>query len=253
MYSSSQRTPGGAQRKRKRDDTAPLRKRRKTASKVYKPRNWRSATTSYGFKKYNGEGPFPNKLATTLMYNSPAIVRAGSAGTGTDFIQVALNDLFDFDYSNVIGNKQPLFYDQLFSATGPYQGLECLGWRTVVTVLNLGAEAVSVYWNGRGSVNSLSEEDTLAEVTNRVGMKQFHLGPKGAGMDRCVFRTSGKWQDHNSDIFGSYRQAVGASPGERVYGTLFMSSPSSTTATNVLIQIDHYFDIIAERVDATVS
>jgi len=254
MYSSSQKTPGSSSLgKRKRNDTGgPVRKRFKKPA-VYRPNTWRSSTRSYGFKKYNGEGPFPNKLATTLKYNSPAVVRAGLGGSGTDFIQVALNDLFDFDYSNVLGNKQPLFYDQLFSATGPYQGLECLGWRTVVTVLNLGAEAVSVYWNGRGTANSISEEDTLAEVTNRVGMKQFHLGPKGAGMDRCVFRTSGKWQDHNSDIFGSYRQSVGASPGERVYGTLFMSSPSSTTATNVMIQIDHYFDIIAERVDSTVS
>ena len=116
----------------------------------------------------------------------------------------------------------------------------------------MGAEAVSCYWNGKGSANGVGEEDTLAEVTNRPGVQQFHLAAKGGGMDRVLIKSSGKWQDHNSEFVGS-AQAYNASPSTIVYGTLFLSTPTNLTATDVVIQVDHYFDIVAERVDATVS
>jgi len=253
MYSSSQKTPGSSSLgKRKRNDTGgPVRKRFKKPA-AYRPRTWRAPTRSSGFMKYSGEGPFPNKLATTLLYRSSAFAQTGSSGTGTYSMNVALNDLVDFDYSDVIGNKQPLFFDQLFSATGPYQRMECLGWRTRITVINMGAESLSVYWNGKGSANSVTEENDLAEVTNRPGMQQFHLGPKGGGMDRVLIKSSGKWQDHNSETAGT-AQSYSSSPSTVVYGTLFASTPTTTTAPTIVIQFDHYFDIIAERVDAVVS
>ena len=85
------------------DTAGPVRKRKRTArGKSYKPSGQRAPTRSYGFKKYSGEGPFPNKLATTLLYRSVAIRRTGTGGSGTDYINVSLNDLFDFDYSNVL-------------------------------------------------------------------------------------------------------------------------------------------------------
>lgn len=64
---------------------------------------------SSGLFNSSGDGPFPLKLATTLLYRSIPVVQTGSGGTGTYALNVGLNDLFDFDYSNVLGNKQPLF------------------------------------------------------------------------------------------------------------------------------------------------
>lgn len=241
-------------RKRSRSTSVSTRsaKRFKKAkySALDKSRN--SGQRASGLFKFTGEGPFPNKLATTLVYRSVPVSVSGSAGTGTYALNVALNDLFDFDYSNVLGNKQPLFYDQMFSATGPYQRLECKSWRTRITVINLGAEAASVYWNGKGSANSVTEEDTLAEVTNRPYMQQFHLAPKGGTGDRCLIKSSGRWSDHNSDNAGS-AQAYNASPSTQVFGTLFINTPTTTTAPTIVIQVDHYFDIIAERADSTSS
>lgn len=205
-----------------------------------------------GLFKFSGEGPFPNKLATTLLYRSIPVAQSGSAGTGTYFLNVALNNLFDFDVSNVLGNKQPLFYDQLFSATGPYTRLECKSWRTRITVINTGAEPVTIYWNGKGSAITASEEDTLAEVTNRAYMQQYHLGAKGQAGDRCYIKSSGSWFQHNTDI-AAIAQAYDASPATQVYGTLFANTPTNTTAPTVVIQIDHYFDIVCLRADSTVS
>lgn len=246
---SSLLTPGGASSSKK-----PF-KKRKVVDRKYKrlDRSLNTGTSrASGLFQYSGDGPFPNKLATTLLYRSIPVVQTGSAGTGTYALNVGLNDLFDFDYSNVLGNKQPLFYDQLFSATGPYQRLECKSWRTRITVINQGSEAVSIYWNGRGTANSVTEEDTLAEVTNRPYMQQRHLAPKGSSGDRCYLKSSGRWTDHNTDNVGS-AQAYNASPSTIVYGTLFANTPTTTTAPNLIIQIDHYFDIVALRIDATNS
>lgn len=253
MYSSSQAIPGGSSLgKRKRNDTVGPVSKRKKGPKKYSVKQWYRPTNAYGFKKYSGEGPFPNKLATTLLYRSVAVAASGSAGSGTFYLNVGLNDLNDFDISNLLGNKQPLYYDQLFSSTGPYQRLECLSWRTRITIINTGAECCTVYWNGRGSAISVGEEDTLAEVTNRPHMQQYTLAPKGSTGDRVLIRSSGKWMDHNSETLGT-AQNLGFSPGQIIYGTLFANTPTSTTAPTLVLQFDHYFDIIALRQDATVS
>lgn len=205
-----------------------------------------------GLFSFNGEGPFPDQLQTTLLYRSIPINASGSAGTGTYSLQVALNNLTDFDYSNVLGNKQPLYYDQLFSSTGPYQAYECKSWRTRITVINLATTAATVYWNGQGSTIGLSEDDTLTEVTNRSYHKQYHLAPKGGTGDRCYIATSGKMSKVTSDVTYS-AVAQNGTPSPPCYGTLFINTPTTTDAPNVMIQVDHYFDVICFRSDGTNS
>lgn len=247
--SSSMITPGGSQARRLTYARSTKRKKA-NYSKLDKSRT--TGQRAAGLFKFSGEGPFPNKLATTLLYRSVPIQQVGSGAAGTYLLQVALNDLFDFDYSNVLQNKQPLFYDQLFSATGPYQRLECKSWRTRITVINTGAEPLSVYWNGKGTTVGVSEEDTLAEVTNRAYMQQFHLGAKGQEGDRVLIKSSGKWADHNTDNIGVV-QAWNANVGTPVYGSLFCNTPTNATAPTLTIQIDHYFDIVCVRADAITS
>ena len=242
-------TPGGAFA-RTSTYTRATKRKRPTYSKLDKSKT--TGQRASGLFKFSGEGPFPNKLATTLLYRSVPVQQTGSPAAGTYLLQVGLNDLFDFDYSNVLQNKQPLFYDQLFSATGPYQRLECKSWRTRITVINTGAEPLSVYWNGKGSANGVSEEDTLSEVTNRAYMQQFHLGAKGQQGDRVLIKSSGKWADHNTDNTGS-AQNYNASPSTIVYGSLFCNTPTNATAPTLTIQIDHYFDIVCVRADAATS
>ena len=231
---------------------APVKKRRFGKRTLTKGRAIRSRTESAGLFKWTGDGPFPNKLATTLLYRSSAKSLTGSAVTGTYLVQFGLNDLFDFDVTNVMDNKQPLFYDQLFSATGPYQRMETKAWRSRLTVINVGNEALSIYWNGKGSAVGASEEDSVLEVTNRPGVQQFHLAPKGGTMDRCYIKSFGKWEDHNTEESGT-AQAYNGSPSTVIYGSLFASTPSTSTAPTFILQIDHYFDVVAVRIDAPQS
>jgi len=251
MISSSQF--GGGSRKRKATGaftTVGSRKRAKFTKKTIFKRGKPAST--FGLFKMNGEGPFPQKLNTTLQYRSLAVQQTGSAVSGTYSATVVLNDLFDFDSSNVLGNKQPLFYDSLFSATGPYTRLECKSWRTRWTIINTGAEPVSIYWNGKGTATAISEEDTTAEVSNRPNMQVYHLTKSGGCMDRCYIKSSGAWTDHVSEVVDP-GTAYNASPGTPIYGTLFANTPTNTTAPTLTIQCDHYFDIVCIRPDAVVS
>lgn len=241
--------------KRKRVDApAPAAKRVYRKKVTYKAVDKLKTRDSkaYGLFKYSGEGPFPQKMATTLMYRSVPVNATGSAVTGTYAYSCALNNPFDFDVSNILGNKQPLFWDTLMNSTGPYQQYEARSWRTVVTVINLGAEALAVYWNGRGSVISSSEDDSLAEVTNRPYTQQRFLAPKGGSGDRCVFRTSGRATDHfDEDV--TLSAAWNAAPSQIIYGNVFFNTPTNTTAPNFILQIDHYFDVICTKIDGTAS
>ena len=253
-FPASQRA-GGASRKRKATSAAGrgfkkrkmMRKRRGLYETLATP------AKKSGLFSFNGEGPFPDQLQTTLLYRSIPINASGSAGTGTYTLQVVLNNLNDFDYSNVLGNKQPLYYDQLFSSTGPYQAYECKSWRTRITVINLASTAATVYWNGQGTSIGLSEEDTLTEVTNRSYHKQYHLAPKGGSGDRAWIATSGKMSKASSDVTYSAVAQNGSPIAFPVYGTLFINTPTTTDAPNVMIQVDHYFDVICFRSDGTSS
>ena len=255
MYSSSQRTPGGALGKRKRNDTVgPVRKRFRKPRPTYRTIDKLKSrdAKAFGLFKYSGEGPFPQKLATTLLYRSIPVNATGSAVTGTYAYSCALNNCNDFDVTNILGNKQPLYWDTLMTANGPYQQWECKSWRTRVTVINLGAEAVAVYWNGRGSVISSSEDDSLAEVVNRPYTQQKFLAPKGGTGDRCVFFTSGKITDHFDDDV-TLSAAYNASAPQIIYGNVFFNTPTNTTAPNFILQIDHYMDVVCTKIDGTTS
>ena len=246
--------PGGGPIRRSRQDTlTTLMKRYATQrrgrySSIDKSRGGRAS----GLYSGQGEGPFSRKLATTLLYRSEPLTQSGSAITGADTVIVGLNDLFDFDFNNDLGNKQPLFYDQLFSAAGPYVRMECLSWRDVITIINTGAEPLSIYWNGHGVAAISTDEDSLSEYTNRPYVQQFHLGAKGSTKDRCTIKSTGKWTDFNTLMQGTAQNYNGP-PSTVVYGTLFAKSPSSLTAPTYVMQIDHFFNIVALREDATSS
>lgn len=250
---SSQAVPGGASRKRKATTTLMQKSWKK---RKYNRRGISETLAPVGRKSglfsFKGEGPFPDRLQTTLLYRSIPINATGSAVTGTYLLQVRLNSANDFDYTNVLGNKQPLYYDQLFSATGPYQAYECKSWRTRITVINLANTAVTVYWNGQGTSIDANQEDALAEVTNRSYHQQFHLAPKGSTGDRTYIKTSGKMSKASSDVTYS-AVAHNADPVPPVYGSLFLNTPTTTDAPNVMIQVDHYMDLICFRSDGLTS
>jgi len=45
-------------------------------------------------------------------------------------VQVKPNDMYDYDNTGEAGNKQPLYYDALLSASGPYKQYKTISWKT---------------------------------------------------------------------------------------------------------------------------
>jgi len=62
-------------------------------------------------------GPFSGKKFVTFLYEN-ALSKV-SGGTNVVTVQVKPNDMYDYDNTGEAGNKQPLYYDALLSASVP--------------------------------------------------------------------------------------------------------------------------------------
>jgi len=51
-------------------------------------------------------------------------------------VQVKPNDMYDYDNTGEAGNKQPLYYDALLSASGPYKQYKTISWKTTWYFMN---------------------------------------------------------------------------------------------------------------------
>ena len=82
-------------------------------------------------------GPFAERKMVTFEYKNAATT-VGSANLLQ--LSVLLNSVYDFDKSsgNYFGNKQPLYYDQLLAASGPYKNYKVISWVTTYTIMNTG-------------------------------------------------------------------------------------------------------------------
>jgi len=63
------------------------------------------------------DGPFPRSKKVTWIYENALTALSGAAATLAK--SVKLNDAYDFDNSADVGNKQPLYWDTLMTASGP--------------------------------------------------------------------------------------------------------------------------------------
>jgi len=63
-------------------------------------------------------GPFSGKKFVTFLYEN-ALSKV-SGGTNVVTVQVKPNDMYDYDNTGEAGNKQPLYYDALLSASVLY-------------------------------------------------------------------------------------------------------------------------------------
>lgn len=113
-------------------------------------------------------GPFPKVMNTTLVYKNPSVNVTSAGISSYNYCNFALNSMFDFDQTNIIGNKQPLFYDQLLSIDGPYKNYKVNAWKTTIKFINLSDKAMFVYYDG--NLTALTETDQLNEVQNRRGV-----------------------------------------------------------------------------------
>lgn len=234
--SSTLTTPGGA-------------KKRKI---VKAKRRGKRAVARLTPEMYTPAQVFPDVMKTTLRYNSNmVIVNPSQASTYYSF---ALNGMFDFDVDNILGNKQPLYFDELLTADGPYRNYKVTGWDTKIIIHNASGDPLLAYWS---QANAVAESDTLLEVQNRPNVRELILSHRdGDNNSGTIFSKGSITEVHGNirnpqDLAGSPT----GNPSILTYGTLFLYNPGGTVSTPVQcwIKVIHDFHVELSTADAVVS
>lgn len=232
--SSSAITPGGAKR---------YSKKRRVVTKKAKGTP----------EMYTKGQVFPDVLNTTLRYNS-TMARVNPAAASYYFSIIA-NAMYDFDFDNVLGNKQPLYFDELLTNDGPYKSYTCSKWNTKIQIINQSTLPLMVYY---AQTSSVGNSDSLLEVQNMPNVRELILTPSGGDKDSGVILAPGSL----SEIYGTKRLNPGdvtgtpsTNPTIPAYGTLFFYNPGGVVGTPVdaWVKVVHDFNVELSTADAIVS
>lgn len=237
------------------------RKRSYSATKLSSNTLQTRATKRKFVKRAKGKGSpetyvkgqmFPDVFFTTLRYNSTmALINPSSASTFNSFV---LNGMFDFDFDNILGNKQPLYFDDLITTSGPYNQYKVYKWNTRIHIVNDSDQPLLAYWAQAATV---AETDTLLEVQNRPNVRELILDPKGGTKVSGFIEAPGSM----FEIYGSSPNPeniigrAGSNPTVQAFGTLYLYNPGGVVTTPVKAWVKVIHDFISElnAADAIVS
>lgn len=189
--------------------------------------------------------PFPRIKQCTLIFKQPGVPLVSSAINGTAITRFRLNSLYDFDLDNNFLDKQPLFFDQLFSVTGPYKNYRVNAWKTRIVVTNLTDRAIQVYYD-QGTLGSITDCDTVTEVQNRPGIIYSLVTAQANAKPQFTINSYKKTSNFINPRSGSDQLLTGAynsDPTTQVIGTVIISNndPASLTTFTVTISVEHKF------------
>lgn len=227
-------------------------KRRKTMKK-------RTGVSAKALISRISKDPFPRERRCKMTW-SPDTQYSNPGSTSAASV-IRLTDIYDPDYSNHFGNFQPLFFDQLLSATGPYQNFRVNGWKGKITLVNVSAAdgsvplALECYWK-QGATNAV-DVDTWAEVQSQAGIQSFLLGPKDSDSATKTIYFNGRMESYipkgvdAEDYSGTY----GSSPSKPIYGAIAIrnAKSGSASAINCYIKVVIEFDVTVFGTDAVQS
>lgn len=226
-------------------------KKRKTKSNTNKPGYVRKRVMTTLAKDLRIQ-PFPAVKKTIMVYYNE-LTAIGSATFQT--LSVASNSLFDFDKCGLFGNKQPLYYDQLLGAAGPYRRYKVTSWRTTFTIVNCSTAVPLTVWS-IPPVTAINEDDIAAEADNMPGVKRLYLTPisgsKSSGTLSVVgniWDAASTYADSDNNLQGLYS----ADPATIIYGGINIKSADGTTAPSAYVAVKHEFDVELSEYDAIVS
>lgn len=196
--------------------------------------------------------PFPREVRRKLTWNGDVAYRA--PGTTSDAILIKLNSLYDPDYTNILGNGQPMYFDQLCSATGPYQNYRVNSWKMKVTIYNLtpdeaGTVSVPLNFYFTQGATSSTDVDTFTELISQGGVQTDLIGPQNTTFAMKEFYLNGSMKDYipkgtvnDDDWTGTY----GTDPAKIVYAAIGVKNANGAGAS----QLKYYIKVSAEF-DAT--
>lgn len=216
--------------KRKASD-APIKS--KSSSKRYKSSSNTGRVKANSTTLAISPSPFPPSKFVTFDYSNGLGLRIPVSNT--DVVSYAPNDMFDFDRTTgFLGNKQPLFFDALLSANGPYRFFKVISWVTEFVIINRGAAPITLWLTNAQLANDI---DTVAEVDNLPGVVKKFVDVTG-GMSMVSIKHSGNLKDTASSYIGDISNSgtYSSSPGITVQGSLVLYSSS---ALNYEIAVKH--------------
>jgi len=196
-------------------------------------------------------GPFSGKKFVTFLYENALTTIAGASNVLTATFKP--NDMYDYDNSGDAGNKQPLYYDVLLSASGPYKNYKVISWKTTFYFINNTASAVDIFVSP--PISGVAELDSLAEADNFPGVSRLRLTKSGGCKDYGELVVTG----HVKDVYPAYAddlQLAGgyaSSPQTIIYQTVVVRGSDGTTNASVMMSVKHEAYTEMMIVDAIVS
>jgi len=198
------------------------------------------------------QGPFQAQKWVTFLYENGLTRMSGAASTSN--ANIVCNGAYDVDnnLAGTFGNKQPLYFDSLISASGPYKNYKVVSWETTYTVINNSTVPTNVYF--LPSLQSTSDCDSVAECENFPGVQKRFLTSGLGGYDRCVVTVRGHIDDvHAGDNSLGLTGTQSANPTQSIFGGLLVATADGTTAHDCYVAISHKMYTLLTVVDALVS
>lgn len=194
--------------------------------------------------------PFTGVKYTTLLYENGLTAMANNASFAV--AQIASNGAWDVDLSgSVFGNKQPLFFDNLLSSSGPYKQYKVISWKTTYTVVNAGAVPMNVYLLPPHS--AVAEIDSVAEAENFPGVEKRFLTGTGGSKSTCTVTVTGHVDDVYPGVVDGLVGTFSANPGNLIIGGLIVGAADSLTTVTAYVAVKHEMYTQLQLVDALVS
>lgn len=204
------------------------------------------------------KNPFPREWKTTFSWMPSQVLLAPGAASGAFVLR--LNDLYDPDYSNSLGNSQPLYFDQLLSATGPYQKFRVDGWRVKIELVNVSPNTsggspmpLDIYLM-QGATNAV-DVDTFNELISSPGVETAILGPSGTTLGQRSWNFNGRLKDYipdNTSVDLSWCGDYTTTPSSCIFmGVGYRNGDAvDTTAIKLFVKVIVEFDAIVFARDA---
>ena len=210
---------------------APIKSKSSTKRSKYSSKTGRVNSKSTTLASF--PSPFPPVKFVTFDYSNGLGLRIPVSNT--DVVAYAPNDMFDFDRTTgFLGNKQPLFFDALLAANGPYRFFKVISWVTEFTIINRGAAPITLWLTNAQLANDI---DTVVEVDNLPGVVKKFVDVTG-GMSMVSIKHTGNLKDTASSYVGDITNSgtYSSSPSNAVQGSLVLYSSS---ALNYEIAVKH--------------
>lgn len=230
-----------------------LLKRRKLRAKR------RAATSAKPRLPKISKDPFPKEWRTKLTWN--ADTQYASPGSTSGASVISLTSLYDPDYSNHFGNFQPMCFDQVLSATGPYQNYRVNSWKGKITITNVSAAdgsvpiALECYFK-QGATNAV-DVDTWSEIQSQTGVQTLLLGPVGSDSATKTIYFNGSLKSfipadaEGEDFVGSYNSV----PSKPIYAGFGYrnAKTGSASVVNCYIKVSIEYDVTLYAQDGVQS